>query len=85
MCNVAASSSGGSANPDAVQQGYRIVRLVGEGGMGAVYEAEQDQARRTVALKVIRLGLASPELLRRFEHEAQARGPASAYGRSPKS
>lgn len=53
---------------------YRIVRLLGEGGMGAVYEAEQDQPRRTVALKVIKPGLASPELLRRFEHESQALG-----------
>ena len=31
--------------------------------MGAVYEAEQEQPRRTVALKVIKPGLASPELL----------------------
>ena len=38
---------------------YRIVRLIGEGGMGAVYEAEQDQPRRTVALKVIKPGLAA--------------------------
>ncbi len=53
---------------------YRIVRLLGEGGMGAVYEAEQDQPRRTVALKVIKPGLASCELLRRFEHESQALG-----------
>jgi len=42
--------------------------------MGAVYEAEQDQPRRTVALKVIKPGLASRELLRRFEHESQALG-----------
>ena len=53
---------------------YRIVRLLGEGGMGAVYEAEQEQPRRTVALKVIQPGLASPELLRRFAQEAQALG-----------
>ena len=38
---------------------YRVLHLVGEGGMGAVYEAEQDRPRRTVALKVIRPGLAS--------------------------
>ena len=60
--------------PPATVGRYRIVRLLGEGGMGAVYEAEQDQPRRTVALKVIRSGLASRELLRRFEHEAQALG-----------
>jgi tetratricopeptide (TPR) repeat protein len=53
---------------------YRVVRLVGEGGMGAVYEAEQDQPRRIVALKVIKPGWTSPELLRRFELESQALG-----------
>ena len=53
---------------------YRIVRLLGEGGMGAVYEAEQDSPRRPVALKGIRPGLASPALLKRFHHEAQILG-----------
>ena len=53
---------------------YTITRLIGEGGMGAVYEAEQDQPRRTVALKVIKPGMASPELLRRFAQESQALG-----------
>lgn len=40
--------------------------------MGAVYEAEQDQPRRTVALKVVKSVWASPELLRRFAQESQA-------------
>ena len=40
--------------------------------MGAVYEAEQDQPRRLVALKVIRAAWAGPELIRRFEQESQA-------------
>src|SRR6266849_4639878 len=53
---------------------YRVVCLIGEGGMGAVYEAEQDHPRRTVALKIIKPGMASPALLRRFEQEAQALG-----------
>jgi tetratricopeptide (TPR) repeat protein len=53
---------------------YRIVRLLGEGGMGAVYEAEQDQPRRTVALKVIKTAFASSEMRRRFEHECEALG-----------
>lgn len=54
--------------------GYRIVRVIGEGGMGTVYEAEQQDPRRAVALKVIRGGLLSPRLLRRFRHESQVLG-----------
>src|SRR5580692_11346643 len=53
---------------------YRLVRLLGRGGMGAVYEAEQDNPRRIVALKVIKAGLASPEIERRFTQESQALG-----------
>jgi non-specific serine/threonine protein kinase/serine/threonine-protein kinase len=53
---------------------YRIVRVLGEGGMGIVYEAEQDQPRRSVALKVIKPGFATPERLWRFEHESKALG-----------
>jgi eukaryotic-like serine/threonine-protein kinase len=53
---------------------YRILRLLGEGGMGTVYEAEQEHPRRTVALKVIRPGWATAEILRRFEQESQALG-----------
>jgi len=50
---------------------YRILRLIGYGGMGAVYEAEQEQPRRTVALKVMRPSLATPHAIRRFEFESQ--------------
>ena len=53
---------------------YRIVRLLGKGGMGAVYEAEQDNPRRSIALKVVRSSWASPQLLRRFEQESQMLG-----------
>jgi WD40 repeat protein/predicted Ser/Thr protein kinase len=53
---------------------YRLVRLLGEGGMGAVYEAEQDNPRRTVALKVIRHGLLAPALLQRFAQEVEILG-----------
>ncbi len=53
---------------------YRILRLLGEGGMGAVYEAEQDVPRRRVALKVIRSPLVSPETRRRFEREVELLG-----------
>jgi hypothetical protein len=51
---------------------YRIIRLIGEGGMGAVYQAEQEQPRRTVALKVIKSAWANAELVRRFELESEA-------------
>ena len=53
---------------------YRILRLLGEGGMGVVYEAEQEHPRRTVALKVIKSGLSDPKLIRRFEQELLALG-----------
>ncbi|HLK66813.1 MAG TPA: serine/threonine-protein kinase [Bryobacteraceae bacterium] len=66
-----ASSSAAPAYPARIGR-YRILELLGEGGMGAVYEAEQDEPRRVVALKVIRLGLATPERLRRFRQESQA-------------
>ena len=47
---------------------YEIKRVMATGGMGAVYEAEQEQPHRTVALKVMRHGIASPSALRRFEY-----------------
>jgi tetratricopeptide (TPR) repeat protein/predicted Ser/Thr protein kinase len=50
---------------------YRVLHLLGEGGMGAVYKVEQDHPHRIVALKVIRPGLATSELLRRFERESE--------------
>jgi tetratricopeptide (TPR) repeat protein len=53
---------------------YRIISRIGEGGMGTVYEAEQDQPHRTVALKVLTLGLSTPEMIRRFEQESEALG-----------
>ena len=53
---------------------YRVVRVLGEGGMGTVYEAEQDNPRRAVALKVIRAGLGTGPLRERFAREAQILG-----------
>jgi tRNA A-37 threonylcarbamoyl transferase component Bud32 len=50
---------------------YRVLRLLGEGGMGVVYEAVQEHPHRIVALKVVKPGLDS-SLLRRFDHESQA-------------
>lgn len=53
---------------------YAIIDVLGEGGMGVVYLAEQDNPKRRVALKVIRPGLATRDVLRRFEFEAQLLG-----------
>ncbi|MGH7151094.1 MAG: serine/threonine-protein kinase, partial [Planctomycetota bacterium] len=53
---------------------YRILRRIGRGGMGDVFEAEQESPRRKVALKVIRWGVDSPPLRRRFVREAQLLG-----------
>ena len=53
---------------------YRIVRRIARGGMGMVYEAEQDTPRRRVALKVVRMDLLTPEALARFELEGQVLG-----------
>jgi len=53
---------------------YRVVREIGRGGMGVVYEAEQQSPRRRVAVKLVPPALASDELLRRFELEAELLG-----------
>jgi predicted Zn-dependent protease/predicted Ser/Thr protein kinase len=50
---------------------YRILGILGQGGMGRVYRAVQGNPPREVALKVIRPGTTTPEKLRRFEHEAK--------------
>jgi eukaryotic-like serine/threonine-protein kinase len=52
---------------------YQIVRPIGEGGMGTVYLAEQrDPIRRLVALKVVKLGMDTSQVLARFDNERQA-------------
>src|SRR5512133_1174129 len=54
---------------------YRIIRLIGEGGMGAVYEGENIRIHRRVAIKVLHQGVAeNQEAVQRFEREAQAAG-----------
>jgi eukaryotic-like serine/threonine-protein kinase len=51
---------------------YRLLRRLGEGGMGVVHEAEQHNPRRVVALKVIRGSQVSDRDVRLFQREAQA-------------
>ncbi|MEQ8767893.1 MAG: serine/threonine-protein kinase [Planctomycetota bacterium] len=53
---------------------YRLLRVLGTGGMGRVYEAEQDEPRRRVALKTLRYGLAGNTELRRFRWECEVLG-----------
>jgi len=52
---------------------YKLLQVIGEGGFGVVYMAEQEQPiRRRVALKIIKLGMDSKEVIARFEAERQA-------------
>jgi tetratricopeptide (TPR) repeat protein len=53
---------------------YTIKSALGVGGMGVVYIGEQARPKRTVALKVIRPGFATPGILKRFEYEAELLG-----------
>ena len=52
---------------------YKLLQQIGEGGCGVVYMAEQEQpVRRRVALKVIKLGMDTKQVVARFEAERQA-------------
>ena len=76
--DLAANPAGG-ASPDqppapslpATIGDCRVLELLGEGGMGAVFLAEQAHPRRIVAVKVLHSGYISTNALRRFEQEAQ--------------
>jgi serine/threonine protein kinase len=62
-----------SEGPESIGS-YRVLGVLGEGGMGTVYRAEQQTPHRLVALKVIRAGMIGGQILRRFELEAEALG-----------
>lgn len=72
-------SSGGTAQQGLMQSevpkeigGYRIIGILGEGGMGVVYEAEQPSPRRQVALKVVRgVEVVDDVRLKLFQREAE--------------
>ena len=64
-----------AARVGAVVDRYTVVRLLGHGGMGAVYEARHATLARRVAIKfLLPARAADPEALRRFENEAKAAG-----------
>jgi serine/threonine protein kinase len=59
--------------PDTVIGPYKLLQQIGEGGMGVVYVAEQTEpVRRRVALKIIKPGMDSRQVVARFEAERQA-------------
>jgi serine/threonine protein kinase len=70
MIGARPATTGAESHPQRLGE-YRILSLLGTGGMGVVYVAEQETPRRVVALKVLRPDAATPELLSRFAHETE--------------
>lgn len=69
---VSGTTDASQAHPERVGP-YRIASILGEGGMGVVYRAVQEEPiRREVALKLVRRGLDSDSVLRRFQWERQS-------------
>ena len=69
----ATRSATDSARPDGTIGPYRLLQPLGEGGMGVVWLAEQQHPiRRQVALKVIKIGMDTKQVIARFEAERQA-------------
>jgi serine/threonine protein kinase len=60
--------------PKAIGQ-FHIKGLLAAGGMGTVYRAAQEHPRRTMAVKVMKHGIASRSAMRRFEYEFQTLPP----------
>ena len=54
--------------------GYRIIEILGEGGMSVVYTAMQEHPHRKVAIKVLRGGIFSPTAVKRFHQEVEILG-----------
>ena len=70
---AAAATTGAAGRALIEVEGYRVLKKIAEGGMGVVYEAEQmAPIRRRVALKVIKRGMDTKEVIARFEAERQA-------------
>jgi serine/threonine protein kinase len=71
MLDAACRVAGPASHPSRIGP-YQVTGLLGEGGMGVVYSARQEQPiRRDLAVKVLRSGLATPRAMARFELERQ--------------
>src|SRR6476659_7070049 len=71
--NTQTAGAAAELAPDEDFGRYRIIQPLGEGGMGSVYLAEQrEPIRRRVALKVVKLGMDTAQVLSRFDNERQA-------------
>src|SRR5262245_9671101 len=70
---AAANTDPGAGAGGAVVGPYKLLEVIGEGGMGTVWLAQQTEpVRRLVALKVIKAGMDSRQVVARFEAERQA-------------
>ena len=70
---VTLDDSAVSEGPGTVIGRYKLLEKIGEGGMAVVYMAEQaEPIRRKVALKIIKLGMDTKQVIARFEAERQA-------------
>jgi len=70
--NIATEDSSFIEGPDTKINHYELLELIGEGGMGLVYLAQQKEpVKRKVALKIVKLGLDTKQVVARFEAERQ--------------
>jgi len=71
--NATLESSPLTEGPGTIIGRYKLLQLIGEGGFGVVYMADQQEpVRRKVALKIIKLGMDTKQVMARFEAERQA-------------
>lgn len=73
LASGAAAPMPDAGTPERIGE-FTVVRRLGAGGMGVVYEALQERPRRAVAVKLLRPGLVTERALRRFDREAEILG-----------
>ncbi len=83
---MTSGSAGANRAGELVGAKYRIVRLLAQGGMGVVYEAQHTVVRRRFAVKFLRRDLAERrDILTRFHREAEAAGALESEHVRPRS